>query len=490
MTLKFRKKNDVHLELYEGEKSDIRLLSDYFTFEVPGAKFSPAYRNKFWDGKIRLFNTQNYTLYAGLVYEIVKFSKMFDVDVDFVGDVNTFPGKEVDIEEEFLDGFLNALEPHDNGKRIEMRDYQVSAFKNAVRKQRCLLLSPTASGKSLIIYSLIRWWREIHNRKILIIVPTIGLVSQMISDFRNYSDGKFNDVQGIMGGTTKEVNSRVVVSTWQSIFNQPAKWFAQFGSVVVDEVHTAQAKSLKGIMEKLIVCPDRVGLTGTLQDSHTHELVLKGLFGPVKKMITTKELMERDQISQMKVHMVQFDYSEADRKECSKYDYQQEIEFLTTHEKRNKIIARMASTLSGNTLVVFQRIEHGKTLYDLIDTTKDKQYVAGETNKDTREEYRQMAEDTDVVIVASLGVFSTGINIKNLHNLIFAHPTKSKIKVLQSIGRILRKHDSKAEATVYDIVDDLATKSRKNFALRHAEERYKHYTIENFTVKTNKVDLK
>ena len=282
---------------------------------------------------------------------------------------------------------------------------------------------------------------------------------------------------------------RVICSTWQSIYKMPLSWFAQFGSVVVDEVHTATAKSLKGIMEKLIVCPDRVGLTGTLQDAKTNELVLKGLFGPIEKMITTKELMDRDQIAQMKIQMVQFDYDQQDRKTVSKLDYQGEIDFLVNHEKRNKIIAKMASTLPGNTLVVFQRIEHGKNLFESLDTEKQTYYVAGETDKDSREATRQMAENNDVVIVASLGVFSTGVNIRNLHNLIFAHPTKSKIKVLQSIGRVLRKADEKDIATVYDIVDDLKNGQRQNFALRHANERFKYYSNENFDYKINTVKL-
>lgn len=490
MTLVFRKKNDVYLELVEGERSDERMLSDYFTFEVEGAKFSPAYKNKFWDGKIRLYNTQNRTIYAGLTHDIIKFSEMMDVPVEFEGTRYDFPGREQPLEDEFAEGFLKALDPKSKGKSIEHRDFQVEAFKVALRKQRCLLLSPTASGKSLIIYSLIRWWHEISDRKILIIVPTIGLVGQMMSDFQDYSNGKFNDMQGIQGGTSKDVNSRVVVSTWQSIYKQPLSWFAQFGSVVVDEVHTAQAKSLKGIMEKLIVCPDRVGLTGTLQDAKTNELVLKGLFGPVEKMISTKELMDRDQISKMKIQLVQFDYSDEDRKACSKLDYQGEIDFLVNHEKRNKVIAKMASTLPGNTLVVFQRIEHGKNLFASLDTEKQTYYVAGETDKDSREATRQMAENNDVVIVASLGVFSTGVNIRNLHNLIFAHPTKSKIKVLQSIGRVLRKHEDKEIATVFDIVDDLKHKSRSNFALRHANERFKYYTNESFDYKLNTVKIK
>ena len=487
----FRKKNDVYLEVVQADdRGEERMLSDWFTFLVDGHQFMPSFRNKYWDGKIRLYDVNKKTIYAGLTKEIMKFSEMMDVSIEFEGSKYNIPGIEQPLDDAFAEGFLKALNPHSRGKAIEMRDYQIEAFKTAVRRQRALLLSPTASGKSLIIYSLIRWYREVHDRKILIVVPTVSLVSQMMSDFTDYSNGAFNDMQGIQGGTTKDISKRVVVSTWQSIFKQPLSWFAQFGSVIVDEVHTAQAKSLKGIMEKLLICPDRIGLTGTLQDAQTSELVLKGLFGPVKKMITTKELMDNNQIANMHVKMLQFDYNSTDRKTCSKLSYQEEIDFLVNHEERNKIISRMAADLKGNTLVIFQRLEHGRKLYDSIETDKHKFYVAGETEKDAREAARHFAEENDVVIVASLGVFSTGVNIRNLHNLIFAHPTKSKIKVLQSIGRILRLAEGKDHAIVFDIVDDLKHGSRQNFALRHANERFKHYTNENFDYKLHTIKIK
>ena len=481
----FKKKNDVYLE-FDGDKSDLRMLSDYFTFKVPGAEFTPQYRNKYWDGKIRLANLRDSTIYAGLMGDITKFAKDMDVDC-------YFEGNKSDILEpsntDFLDQFLDILKPYSKGKRIEMRDYQREAFKTSVLKQRCLLLSPTASGKSLIIYALIRWWLETHDRKILIIVPTISLVGQMFSDFLDYSNEKFTDMHGITGGVQKQTNQRVVISTWQSIYKQPASWFAQFGSVVVDEVHHAQAKSIQSIMNKMIICPDRIGLTGTLQEAKTHELVLKGLFGSIHKLISTKELMSRDEVSQMNIRLVQLRYGEDDRKKVKDMNYNEEVEFITTHEERNKLIAKMASTLPGNTLVVFSRLEHGKDLYERLNTNKQTHYVAGETDKDTREAVRQMAENNDVVIVASLGVFSTGINIRNLHNLLFAHPTKSKIKVLQSIGRILRKSDNGQKATVFDIIDDLKYKSRDNFALRHSNERFKYYTTEEFDYKINSIDI-
>lgn len=484
----FKKKNDVYLE-FEGDKSDLRMLSDYFTFKVPGAEFTPQFRNKFWDGKIRLANLRDGTIYGGLFGDITKFAKDMDVECYFEGSKYDFPGKDQFVDDGFLDKFLDVLKPYSKGERIDFRDYQREAFKNAISKQRCLLLSPTASGKSLIIYALIRWWLETHNRKILIVVPTISLVSQMMSDFKDYSNGNFKDMHGITGGLEKQTTERVVVSTWQSIHKMPASWYAQFGSVIVDEVHHAQSKSIQSIMNKLLICPDRVGLTGTLQEAKTHELVLKGLFGSIQKLISTKELMERDQVSQMGIRLVHLQYDDNDRKKVRDMTYNEEVDFIINHNKRNNLIAKMASTLPGNTLVVFSRLDHGKDLVSKIETEKKLYYVAGETDKDSREAVRDMAERNDVIIVASLGVFSTGVNIRNLHNLIFAHPTKSKIKVLQSIGRILRKSDNGQQAKVFDIIDDLKYKSRDNFALRHSNERFKFYTLEEFDYKINTITL-
>jgi len=485
----FRKQNDVYLEAIEGERDELRMLSDYFTFEVPGARFTPAFKNKFWDGKLRLFDMRKMTIYCGLMADITRFSKEFDIEIAVDAPRHMIPGLEQDIDDKTLDGFVKALNLHSRGQPIEMRDYQLDAFKTSVRKQRQLILSPTSSGKSLIIYALARWWREVHERKILIVVPTVGLVTQLISDFNDYSQGQFDDVYGISAGIEKDTDARIIITTWQSIYDMGAGWFAQFGSVVVDEVHHATAKSIQGIMHKLLICPDRIGMTGTLQDAKTHELVLKGLFGSVHKTISTKQLMEKDIVAQMKVEVIHLKYNKEDSKHVKPMEYQDELSFLVNHQVRNNFISRLASSLTGNTLVVFSRLDQGKQLFDLIETTKEKFYVAGETDKDVREMVRQFTEKNDVIIVASLGVFSTGINIRNLHNLIFAHPTKSKIKVLQSIGRILRKTDDDKPATVYDIVDDLHVGTRENFTLRHSSERMKYYINENFNYNIKSIQL-
>ena len=488
MSLLLKKRDDVYLEV-SGERSEMQMLSDYFTFFVPGYKFMPSYRNKFWDGKIRLFDTRNQTIYKGLLNQIAKFSEDMSVEIDYEG-----PKYEVldnHIDDHICEGFMKVLDPHSKGEKIVPHDYQIEAFKYAVEKQRCLLLSPTASGKSLIIYSLMRWYRQTHDRKILIIVPSVSLVSQLASDFRDYSNNTFHDMHMITSGVAKATRKRVVISTWQSIHKMPYEWFQQFGSVIVDEVHHATAKSLTNIMCNLTNCPDRVGLTGTLTEAKTHNLVLEGLFGPVNKVTTTKNLIDDDKVSKLKINVVKLDYDEQTSKDVVKYKYQEEIDWLLKNDKRNEFISRLSSSVKGNTLCIFGRLEHGKLLYERIKERTDKQvlYVAGETDKDTREAVRLLAEHEDVIIVASLGVFSTGINIKRLHNLIFSHPTKSKIKVLQSIGRVLRKSNDGLNATVYDIIDDMSYKSSSNYTLKHGAERVRYYAQEQFDYNINNLKL-
>ena len=484
------KVDDVYLS-FSGDRSDMQELSDYFTFKIPGAEFTPAYRAKYWDGKIRLANLRDQKIYCGLIDRIAKFSEECNVKIDFEGSFKNIPGLERDISDQVIDGYLNILDPHSKGQPISLREYQYNAIIQAIRKRRMLLLSPTASGKSLVIYALSRFWTNTHNRKILIIVPTISLVDQMHSDFLDYSSGKWSDVAKIRGGMDKNPTERVIVSTWQSVHNLPKEWFDQFGSVVVDEVHHAQAKSIQKIMNNLTDCPDRIGLTGTLQDTKTHQFILEGLFASVYQATTTRDLIDDDTISDVDIRMINMRYKADEKKEVKNKDYLGEVDFIINHNRRLWFLCNIAINATGSTLVVFNRLEHGKRIFDYIQENSDKTilYVAGETKAEDREATRAIAEGKEVIIVASIQVFSTGINIKNLHNLIFAHPSKSKIKTLQSVGRILRKPENDQNALVYDLVDDLVHGQRKNFAFRHSLERFKYYTEEKFNLKIINIDI-
>jgi len=486
------KKNDVYLQV-DTDRSTARALADFFTFEVPGAKFMPAYRNRIWDGKIRLFSPQTGELYVGLLPYLIKCLEDYEEEYTVSEELKD----ERKIDREILNGFIGRLGLRSNGRPIQPRDYQVDAVEHCIRKHRSLLLSPTASGKSLIIYILIRYYmlllKEQATDKILILVPTTSLVEQMYSDFIDYGwNEKY--MQKIYSGHDKEVTKSVVISTWQSIYKFPKKYFEQFGLVVGDEAHLFKAKSLTTIMSKLEQCKYRFGLTGTLDGMQTHRLVLEGLFGTLNKVITTKELIDKKTLAEFKIKSLVLTYPEHECKLVKDMKYQDEIDFIVTHPKRNEFIRDLALTIRGNTLVLFQFVEkHGDILYSQIkDATERKVfYVFGGTDTTTREEIRAITEkEKDAIIVASYGTFSTGINIRNLHNIVFSSPSKSRIRTLQSIGRGLRRSETKDTATLFDIADDLTYKSRKNFTINHFLERINIYNEEQFDYEIKRIKIK
>ena len=498
--LKITKKNHAFMHI-ETDASIEMELTEHFCFFVPGYKFMPAYRNKYWDGKIRLFDPRKKTLYIGLY----KYLKQFALDREY--EVLTVPSKrygqlEPIEDRSYIDKkWLDNLNITSNQVPITPRDYQLNALGHSLTNKNALLLSPTASGKSLIIYLASRWYIDNDpSKKILIIVPTISLVEQMYSDFADYSmKDDFFEIDEwankIHGGISKGQGfERIVISTWQSIYKKGPAFFQHFGMVIGDEAHQFKAKSLTSIMEKCTEAEYRIGTTGTLDGTQTHQLVLEGLFGPVKKVTTTKDLIDSDQLAKLDINMLLLKYKEEHCKEISKLKYQEELDFIVRYTPRNNFISNLAIDQEGNTLILFNYVEkHGKPLHNILkEKLKGKKrklfYVSGETDVDTRESVRAITEkEKNAIIVASLGTFSTGINIKRLHNLIFASPSKSQIRVLQSIGRGLRKSDR--DTKVFDIADDLHWKAKKNYTLEHAAERIKIYSKEKFDYELHEVNI-
>ena len=484
------KYDDVHVRCY-CEPGIGYELQEYFTFEVPGARFMPQVRNKFWDGKIRLFNPATGLIYAGLVPYIREFAKNYEYAVELDDDLSdeSFSLKEA---KSYATKLLE-------GTGFTPRDYQLKAFAHAMRTRRALLLSPTASGKSLIIYMIAHMMKEMGN-KILVKVPTTSLVYQMQTDFKDYG---FGEQTRVIDGTQDKswrssIDESIVISTWQSIYKMPKPWFNQFKCVIGDEAHNFKSKSLTTIMTKLIDCPYRFGFTGTLDETQTHKLVLEGLFGSVKKVTSTSELIEKGTLAELGVKCIVLKHPAESAALLKKATYQDELQHIVGSKARNSFINNLVLSLDGNTLVLYQLVEkHGKVLYNNILEQQQKEvvdrnvfFVSGEVDAKTREEIRGLVEnDTDAIIVASYGTFATGINIKNLDNVVFASPSKSKIRVLQSIGRGLRRSERKSKATLFDIADDLQHKAHKNFTLKHFAERVKYYNDEKFDYKIYQVKL-
>ena len=474
--LKILKKNEVYLHV-DAEPHVYYELADQFTFDVPGASFSPAYKKKFWDGKIRLFSTQTGDIYVGLLDRIIQFCRDHKYTYEFVE--SKYYGLPFEVNEgiskEGVKDYMNAI------CKYSPRDYQIEGVYDALRHNRKLLISPTASGKSLMIYAIVRYFVE-RKKSILIVVPTTSLVEQMYKDFADYGWDVGSFCHKIYAGKERETDSQVIITTWQSIYKLPRKYFERFSVVVGDEAHQFKSKSLISIMTKLGDAKYRFGFTGTLDGTQTHKWVLEGLFGPSYKIIKTDELMKKGHLAKLDINVLLLKHPP------NKFEnFEEEVQYIIGHNRRNNFIKNLALDLKGNTLILYARVEgHGEPLYNLINNSniiESRQvfFIHGGVDTESREKVREITErENNAIIIASYGTFSTGINIKNLHNVIFASPSKSRIRNLQSIGRVLRKGENKTKATLYDIADDISYKSKKNYTLNHLIERIKVYNEENF----------
>ena len=483
--MKISKINEVYLEL-EVDEDVSRELCDYFTFEVPGAKFMPQYRNRMWDGKIRLFSPRNGRIYVGLLPYIKEYCSKKSIEYIMEKGVEN----DRNVLRESVRDFAESLRPKSRGNPIQFRDYQIDAIWHAIQSDRCLLLSPTASGKSLIIYTLVRYY-YLMNLKTLILVPTTSLVEQMYSDFIDYG-WEDKHIHRVYAGMDKGSKKPVVISTWQSIYKLHRPYFAQYGCIIGDEAHLFKAKSLTDIMAKSGEVRYRFGLTGTLDGTQTHRLVLEGLFGQVKKIISTKELIDRGTLAELKIDCIVLKHTEEECKRVRYYRYAEEINYLVSHPKRNKFIENLCKNIKGNTLLLFQLVEkHGVLLYNEIKTLDRKVFfVYGGTTTEARERVRAITEkEKDAIIVASYGTFSTGINIRAINNIVFASPSKSRVRVLQSIGRGLRQTEDKTMVKLFDVSDNISYKSRQNFTYRHFLQRLNIYKEEQFKYEINRINL-
>ena len=479
------KSNEVFLKISTEPHIEYE-LRDHFKFEVPNAKFMPQYRGRNWNGEIHLFDMRSKQIYIGLLDKVVSFCKQYGYSYSFQD--NKFYGLPYEenehISEEGVKDYMHSICAH------TPRKYQIEGVYGALKHNRKLLISPTASGKSLMIYSLVRYYVD-KGQKILLVVPTTSLVEQMYKDFLDYGWNADSYCHRIYSGREKTNDAPVTITTWQSIYKLDRSFFEDFNVVIGDEAHLFKSKSLISIMTKLHHAKYRFGFTGTLDGTQTHKWVLEGLFGPSYKVTRTSELMQQGHLSKLDINCLVLKHTPR------KFEtYNDEIEYLISHSQRNKFITNLTLDLKGNTLVLFSRVAaHGEPLFEMINKFKggDRKvfFVHGGVDAEEREQVRSITEqEKDAIIIASYGTFSTGINIKNLHNVIFASPSKSRVRNLQSIGRVLRKGKNKTKAILYDIGDDCTHNSRKNYTLNHLIERIKIYNEENFNYDIVTINLK
>lgn len=497
ISVKFKDFSHVYIEC---EDSIFFELKDYFSFEADGYRFNPKFKYGQWDGRIRLLDN-NRLLPLGLAAYIRKFANQQGYTVNIDARINGTEG----LERKDFDAWLKSKEIYSGLERIEPHWYQADSVYEGLQNKRRILNLPTSAGKSLIQCLLARYYLEHYEGKVLILVPTTSLVDQIINDFVDYRLFPRNAMLGIRSGTVKQSDAPIFVSTWQTAVKQPKEWFAQFGMLMNDECHLATGKSISTIISGLTNCPYKFGLSGSLKDGKANVMQYIGLFGPIYRPVDTAKLMEDGQVTELKINSIFLRYPDNITVAMKGKDYQEEIKFIQKAKKRNKWIANLGVKLASkkeNVFLMFKNTEHGKELFQMVkDAGHEKVfYVSGEVNTETRNALKAMAEnETGIIVVASYGVFSTGISVKNLHHVIFAHPVKSKIIVLQTIGRVLRKHGSKSIAQVFDIVDDMGVKPKSanakkkyvhlNYSLKHGLERIQRYADEKFNYTMRTVEL-
>lgn len=467
---------NIHMKDYvwgwlSGDHSEIMTVADELSFEIETARFHPLVKQGIWDGIIRCVNRASGEFMLGLVPRIIAICKEHRIEIGMI-DPRVFP-EQVDEAEirEHIDSLGLPYEPY---------DFQYDAVKQLEEMRRLLIVSPTSSGKSLIIYMA-----ATRRQKTLIVCPTKILVEQMCEDIVSYG----GDVpHKVMAGSDKNTDNLITVSTWQSIYKQPAKWFDQFDIVVGDEVHLFTAKSLQQMMNKTTKVPYRVGLSGSLQESKTHLFTLMGMFGPVIETITLTEMIERKISSDIEIRVIILEHQNIDLKKA--HTYQEEDAWLTTNRRRNMFLAALCEELSGNSLLIFRKIEkHGDLLFDIF-----QKYVSGNVHyihgKRKEAEIRTIMETSDDnTLLAGEKIFSTGVSINNIQNVILGNAIKSAITNLQTIGRGLRK-DGKANLLIFvDIADDIPHVKGQGYSMQHLKKRLELYNSKGLKYKITRIKI-
>lgn len=490
--------NDVFIRVYSDPGIEAE-LSEFFCFDVPGARFTPKYRSGLWNGKAYLYSAVKKTLYKGLF----NYLRTFCTDNGYELRASNLDSIQDDsISRDEIEKYCVDLNCYSKGQPIVPRDYQVELIYQALKQKRMIGQSPTSSGKSLALYILIRYHLD-QGRRILLIVPRSMLVEQMFSDFEDYSShnnwSADENCQRIYTGYEKNFDKPVTITTWQSIHKQPLYFFKknQWDVVLGDEAHSFASAALISIMEKLIDTPYRLGVTGTVSNrgAKINTLTLEGLFGSVIKIITTKQLMEQNKIAQLKINQLVIKHPDEHRKLISRTDYQSEMDFIVSNMKRNSFISNLATACTGNTLILTQYVEkHCDVLFNMLNEKIGHKrpvfIIHGGVSVEDREDIRKKLEKlTDCILVSTFGTFSTGVNAPSIENIIFASPSKSSIRTLQSIGRGLRLKEGKTHCKLFDLVDDFSWKKKHNHTLKHGTERYHIYNEEQFQIKLTEVNI-
>ena len=483
--------NETHFFIQVNDGDILFELDSAFAIHKDGYQFVPAYQNHTWDGKTHFFKTTTHKFPIGLVDELIKWcdSKKYELKLE------NYEKEPVEwLSREKFEANCKQIMA---GSKYQPRDYQLDSAFAALNGKRGILECCTSSGKSLMIYLIMRnLMMERGYKKMLLIVPSIMLVTQMYKDFEDYgwSDlDKWCELQDKDHVPT--YHKTILITTWQSLMKQSADYFEDVNVAICDECHGLRGVKLSTMMQFCINADFKIGTTGTLPTSAVEKYDVKSVLGKTLYKISSEELINRGFLTDIIVANLFLQYPIDFIKENQERTYPEEVRLTEEYEDRMHIldIILRKTDLNHNMLILCNHVDHLEATIDYLkEHAKDRKVVkiTGSVKSAEREFIRISAEESDgLIIVATYGTMSTGVNIKKIHEIILFADSKSKIKVLQSIGRGLRKHPEKSKVIIYDIIDDMRYKSKRgkvhsNYLYDHWLERSKYYVEQKFKQKS------
>ena len=480
-----QKQNNSYVQLHCNEELNHKIYCLFSAFQ-PGYKFSPRFKHKIWDGKIHCYSPITQLLPIGLVDNLLNWCKKNNYTYRLFG----------------LDDFKDTVDYGDMKEyvnsqitKFDARDYQLDAIYKALTNKRGVLLSCTGSGKSLMIYGILKYLIAKKNKRhLLLIVPNVSLVEQMYTDFIDYGwENIENDVEKLYSGMDPTFRTPVLISTWQSLENQDKGFFAEYQGVIVDECHGTKANVVSRILKQCIGADYKIGTTGTLPTEMADQLMINGVLGNVVYELKSKKLIDLGFLTKIVVASIFVRYPEEFIRTNKDRTYQEEVKVVEEKPERNRTLNFVIdhSKPTDNILILVNHKDHLKSVKEYLNLVYPERKVSimmGEVKAKERESIRTSINTEDgTLILGTFAVCSTGINIPKLHSIIMFSNSKSRIKVLQSIGRGLRKHVSKNKVIIYDIIDDLRYKTRtgkvhENYCIQHYNERLIYYKEQEFPV--------
>lgn len=472
---KIYKINNVWAKIGSNHPTIVTDLYNFCSCYALNYKFMPKYKSGIWDGKI-YFMKRNGCFPIGLLKYVLKYLKQDGLQItveksllekyeveDFIDVTNTW----------LLDSWIPL--PH-----------QVEGATACLQHRRGTLDHATSSGKSLTLAMIIMYaLKKEIGKKALVLVPSTGLVKQMTNDFLSY--GIPENMIGNFWGGQKDFDSPITISTWQSMANQ-SEFIKEFDIIVCDEAHQVKAKIFNEVTKNAENAVLRVGCTGTMPDNKVERWPIEGVLGSVLHVVTTRELIDAGYAADVQIKILSVIHPQETKNKLKGATYELEQEFIEKCEKRNNLVryvVKKHSEIGQNSLILVDHLDQADALYEKCKSVSAHAFlVTGEVAPAKREEIRNFVNNNkSCTIIATPGVFSTGISIKRLHSIIFVAAGKSKYRTIQSIGRGIRLHKEKNKLLLYDISDDL------KYSEKHLQDRIKMYTKAEFDIKVEEVKL-